>query len=106
VRATMTASWLKQMGWSEIAVLAAGPGDADWVSGPYVPRVLGLEGGAVSGIGASELRRLLASGSAVVVDLALSRRYGEGHIPGAWFAIRARLPGALAKLPAAETIVL
>src|SRR5579862_256934 len=108
VRATMTASWLKQMGWSEIAVLAAGPADrgADWVSGPHVPLVLGLEGAAASGIAAGELRRLLASGSAVVVDLALSRRYGEGHIPGAWFATRARLQGALTKLPKAATIVL
>jgi rhodanese-related sulfurtransferase len=76
------------------------------VSGPHVPLVLGLEGAAVSGIGTNELRRLLASGSAVVVDLALSRGYREGHIPGAWFATRARLPDALAKLPAAETIVL
>jgi rhodanese-related sulfurtransferase len=106
VRATMTASWLKQMGWSDVAVLTAGPGEGDWVSGHHVPRVLGLDATAVSGIGASELRRSLASGSAVVVDLALSRRYGQGHIPGAWFATRARLPDALAKLPAAETIVL
>jgi rhodanese-related sulfurtransferase len=71
-----------------------------------VPRALGLDAAAVSGIGASELRRALAAGSAVVVDLALSRHYGQGHIPGAWFATRTRLPDALAKLPAAETIVL
>jgi len=110
VRATMTASWLKQMGWSEIAVLTAGPavGDSgdDWVSGHHVPRVLGFDAAAISGIGPSDLSRALAAGSAVVVDLDFSRRYGEGHIPGAWFATRARLPGALAKLPAAETIVL
>ncbi len=107
VRATMTASWLKQMGWADVAVLAAGPAErdlgGDWVSGRHVPRVLGLEGAAVCGIGASELSRALAVGSAVVIDLALSRRYGQGHIPGAWFAIRARLADALAKLPAAKT---
>jgi rhodanese-related sulfurtransferase len=106
VRATMTASWLKQMGWSDVAVLIAGPPEGDWVSGRHMPRALGLEGAAPSGIGASELRRSLASGSAVVVDLALSRAYGQGHIPGAWFATRARLPDALAKLPAAQTIAL
>src|ERR1051325_3564615 len=44
VRATMTASWLKQMGWNDVAVLVAGPGDGDWVTGPYRPRVLGLDG--------------------------------------------------------------
>ena len=106
VRATMTASWLKQMGWPDVAVLTAGPAERDWVSGRHVPRVLALEGAPASAIEASELRRSLASGSAVVVDLALSRRYGQGHIPGAWFATRARLPDALAKLPTAATIVL
>ena len=50
VRATMTASWLKQMGWDHVAVLTAGPADGDWVSGPYRPRALGLEGLAVATI--------------------------------------------------------
>jgi rhodanese-related sulfurtransferase len=106
VRATMTASWLKQMGWADVAVLIVSHAEGDWVSGRHVPRVLGLDGTAASGIAVSELRRSLASGSAVVVDLDFSRRYGQGHIPGAWFATRARLPDALAKLPAAGTIVL
>jgi len=106
VRATMTASWLKQMGWPEVAVLIASPGEGDWVSGRHVPRVLGLEGAAVSGIGASELQRALTAGSAVVVDLDFSRRYAQGHIPGAWFATRARLVDAVTKLPATEKIVL
>jgi hypothetical protein len=42
----------------------------------------------------------------VVVDLALSRRHREGHIPGAWFATRARLGQALGKLPAAGDLTL
>ena len=29
VRATMTASWLKQMGWRDVAVLVCGPADDD-----------------------------------------------------------------------------
>jgi rhodanese-related sulfurtransferase len=106
VRATMTASWLKQMGWSEVAVLTAGPAEGDWVGGRHAPRVLGLDGATVSGIGAGELSRALAAGSAVVVDLDFSRGFAQGHIPGAWFATRARLADALAKLPAAGTIVL
>jgi len=36
----------------------------------------------------------------------LSRRHREGHIPGAWFAIRARLAQALDKLPASDDLVL
>ena len=36
----------------------------------------------------------------------MSRNHRQGHIPGAWFAIRARLPEALDKLPAAGELVL
>ncbi len=106
VRATMTASWLKQMGWSEVAVLIAGPAEGNRVTGRHVSLVLGLDTVTASEIGANELSRALASGSAVVVDLDFSRRYAQGHIPGAWFATRARLGDAFAKLPAAKTIVL
>jgi rhodanese-related sulfurtransferase len=42
----------------------------------------------------------------VVVDLALSRHHRQGHIPGAWFAIRARLGEALHKLPGTGELVL
>src|SRR4051812_10378364 len=42
VRATMTASWLKQMGWDDVAVLVADPIAGDWERGTPVPRVLGL----------------------------------------------------------------
>jgi rhodanese-related sulfurtransferase len=106
VRATMTASWLRQMGWDEVAVLTAGPADGDWVSGLHQPRVLGLEGLTVLTIEPAALRDRQAAGSALVVDLDTSRRYAQGHIPGAWFAIRSRLAEALAKLPKAETLVL
>src|SRR4051812_7926469 len=42
VRATMTASWLKQMGWTDVAVLVASASGGDWEKGPHVPRVLGV----------------------------------------------------------------
>jgi rhodanese-related sulfurtransferase len=106
VRATMTASWLKQMGWPDIAVLVAGPSDDDWVTGRHVPRVLGLDATSASGIDAMDLRDRLAAGNVLVIDLDLSRRYALGHIPGAWFAIRSRLVSALTNLPANRTIVL
>ena len=76
----------------------AGDGAGDWVSGRHVPLVPGLEGAAVSAIEASELSCTLAASSAVVVDLDFSRRYVQGHIPGAWFATRARLHDAFAKV--------
>jgi len=106
VRATMTASWLKQMGWTDIAVLAAGPADGDWETGPHVPRVLGLEAASAPHIDALDLRDRLAAGKGTVIDLNLSTRYALGHIPGAWFAIRSRLGAALATLPSRQAIVL
>ncbi len=111
VRATITASWLKQMGWTEVAVLAAnaaegGWAEDDWVSGPHAPRALGLDGVTVTTIEPAGLREQLAAGTAAIIDLDTSRRYAQGHIPGAWFAVRSRLPEALAALPKAETVVL
>jgi rhodanese-related sulfurtransferase len=76
------------------------------VTGPHVPRVLGLETAGLPAIDALDLRDRLAAGTVAVVDLDLSTRYAKGHIPGAWFAIRARLDAALASLPAAAAIVL
>ncbi|HVC57328.1 MAG TPA: rhodanese-like domain-containing protein [Stellaceae bacterium] len=106
IRATMTASWLTQMGWPEVAVLVAGPAQGDWTAGPHVPRVLGLDAVAVVTIAPAELRDRLAAGNTAIIDLELSRQYGRGHIPGAWFAIRSRLAEALAALPKADAIVL
>jgi rhodanese-related sulfurtransferase len=106
VQATMTASWLKQMGWLDIAVLAAGPADVDWETGPHGPRVLGLEEASTLYIDAKDLHDRLAGGDVAVIDLDLSKRYPLGHIPGAWFAIRSRLGAALAKLPSNRAIVL
>lgn len=106
VRATMTASWLKQMGWSDVAVLVATPANGGWVAGPHQPRVLGLDTTGVETIEPAALHRRLEAGRTVVVDLATSRQYGQGHIPGAWFAIRSFLADALAKLPSADVIIL
>jgi rhodanese-related sulfurtransferase len=102
----MTASWLKQMGWNDVAVLASDPSAGDWESGPYVPRVLGIECSVVATIEPAELQDRLADGKTVVVDLDTSRRFAQGHIPGAWFAIRSRLAEDMGKLPEAEMIVL
>jgi rhodanese-related sulfurtransferase len=61
---------------------------------------LGLEGAAVAEVGANDLKPRRGRRSSISADAS------PGHIPGAWFATRARLPDALAKLPAAGTIVL
>ena len=106
VRATMTASWLKQMGWNDVSVLVADASAGDWEIGPRMPRVLGLAGAAVRSIEPAALQARLAAGDAAVIDLETSRRYAQGHIPGAWFALRSRLAEDLGKLPKPRTFVL
>ena len=103
VRARMTASWLRRMGW-DAAVLDGGlegvelERGAPPVNGDFFP----LGGPAPAIVHPSELKAT----PAVVVDLSLSRHHRQGHIPGAWFAIRARLAEALEKLPAQGDLVL
>src|SRR6516225_5503405 len=103
VRARMTASWLRRMGW-DAAVLDGGLDSARLERGTPAPRndIFPLAGPEPAAVPPSELQ----SSPAVVVDLALSRHHREGHIPGAWFAVRARLGAALEKLPAEGELVL
>jgi rhodanese-related sulfurtransferase len=103
VRARMTASWLRRMGW-DAAVLDGGLAGAELEPGTPSPGsdIFPLAGPEPATIRPAELR----ANPGVVVDLALSRHHRQGHIPGAWFAIRARLAEALDKLPAAGDLVL
>jgi rhodanese-related sulfurtransferase len=103
VRAPMTASWLKQMGFGEVYVLDRAQGISE--TGPEHVRVFGLEA-MVATMSIKELAQLAPRGAAVIIDLDTSLAFREQHIPGAWFAIRARLKEALAALPAAGPLVL
>jgi rhodanese-related sulfurtransferase len=105
VRATMTASWLKQMG-CKAAVLPAEGADIEYETGPYLPTVLGLEAAKANFVSPAELNALLKAGRAQVADLDMSRSYYGGHIPGASFLLRTHLADDIANVPAAETIVL
>ena len=102
VRARMTASWLRRMGW-DAAVLEGGL-DGDLERGTPEPKgdIFTLAGPEPTVVEPAELQ----ANPAVVVDLALSRQHRQGHIPGAWFAIRARLAEALDKLPEHGELVL
>jgi rhodanese-related sulfurtransferase len=104
VRATMTAHWLIQMGWNDVAVLEDGLGGVPLEKGPRRPTVLGLDNGAVA-VSVADLRSRFEAGGAVVVDVEGSRAYRAGHLPGAWFAIRSRLAVALKKVAATREIV-
>jgi rhodanese-related sulfurtransferase len=103
VRAAMTASWLRQMGFADVFVLAE---TGTETGRPKVPMLASDAASADAGIGCAALSGLLARNAATVIDLALSRSYLAGHIPGAWFAIRTRLKRALEKIPPHGTLVL
>ncbi len=51
-------------------------------------------------------QELALRATTVVIDLAPSPAYARGHIPGAWFAIRAQLGDALTRLPKDSDFVL
>jgi rhodanese-related sulfurtransferase len=106
IRATITASWLQQMGWNDVAIHTIAPDDNDLATGPYVPNVLGSDASSGASISADELEKALSAGTAVVIDLADSKEFARGHVAGAWFAIRSRLPDDLGALPATKTIIL
>lgn len=106
VRAVMTASWLKQMGWDDVSVIRLEELDGERVTGPHEPLALGLESATAEMVSAADLKSLMDDGAAALIDLEYSKQYRKGHIPGAWFATPARLADALAKVPAADRIVL
>jgi len=105
VRATMTASWLLQMGWSDVFVLRSALDGVDLQTGSPSRRALGLDAADAENIEAQELHALLAAGGATVIDLSSSRNYRARHIPGAWFAIRSRLGKSLVAVPLRERLV-
>jgi rhodanese-related sulfurtransferase len=103
VRSAMTASWLNQMGWDDVHVLEPegddGFGGCATESGPRRRPVLGLTPWK------TVLPKKLGEDSAVL-DLSTSLRFRARHIPGAWWAVRSRLPEAAALWPHAAIRVL
>ncbi len=107
VRALVTASWLVQMGLDNVHVLDPGIGDGDdLVTGPHRPSIPDQADADCATITPDELHRLMEQDGVAVIDFARSLDYGAGHIPGAWFAIRARLGVSFAKIPAPPQLVL
>lgn len=101
VRAVMTASWLRQMGWAEVFVLAAEGQETGWPGNV----VLGSPARDAA-VECEDLSDLLVRNEVTVIDLSLSRDYANAHIPGSWFAIRSRLAQAIQKTPLRRNLVL
>ena len=102
VRATMTASWLLQMGWSNVYVLEGGVGSGALVAGAREPTVLGPRG--VATVTTDELAARLDA--VRVVDLGPSPAYERHHIPWAVWCVRSRLAAAFADIPVDVDVVL
>jgi rhodanese-related sulfurtransferase len=105
VRATMTASWLLQMGWREVFVLAGAFDSVELERGARPVPVLGLDEARPATLAPGDLHAMLARGEAAVVDLGTSLAYRQGHVPGAWWAVRARLAQGLAKVAAGPLVL-
>jgi len=97
VRATMTASWLRQLDWSDAVVLAGGiashalrtgPGERQSVPAAPITKV-------------AELAERMSSdpNGTAVLDIGSSLKFRKrGHIPGAWWGVRSRLDQARAAI--------
>jgi len=96
-RATLTAAWLKRMGFPDVAVLAGGL--PAWVEAggaverghpPVLPVGLDAARAAVVAVPPGDL------GDAVIVDVDQSDAYARGHVPGATWVCRSRLEDLIA----------
>lgn len=106
VRADMTASWLAQLGWTEVFVLTGGLEGQTIASGPYVPPVLGLDSLAPAGsIAPSAAKARMDAGTAVLLDLARGLDYRDSHPEGAWWACRTAIAENLSKVPAGAALI-
>ncbi len=105
VRASGVALWLKRMGCRDVFVARINDGGFDVVTDAFEPTLPAFPD-TVDTISPSELRELIDAGRVSVIDLASSRAYRQGHIEGAWSAVRQRLRKLLATLPPAEMIAL
>ncbi len=94
VRARMTGAWLRLMGHRDVFVVEGGLDEVE--IGPLHP----------APTDESDLVGLDAIDGALVVDLARSVTYREGHIPGAVWGVRSRLEALRSHLAAAGKVVL
>ena len=104
VRATMTASWLRQMGWHDAVVLARALEGVELETGRPPRRSVGR----VPTTSVSDLAATLDAGQPIaVIDIGTSLKYRDkGHIPGAWWGVRSRLDEARSVIGDVDRLVL
>ncbi len=105
VRALMTASWLRQMGWDDVFVLAGGIDGQKLVTGKRRAQMLGLDRIAPMTLDPAKAQRILNQGEAALIDLADPRRFKAEHIAGALYAVRSKLPEGLERIPGERLLI-
>ncbi len=109
VRANMSASWLKQMGWDAYVIDKIST-DHFTESGPWKASL--PQQSPAKEVSPTTLQEWLlqdeaaAKPSTIVLDFTTSANYVKQHIPNAWFTLRGDLPHILNVLPPAERYVL
>jgi rhodanese-related sulfurtransferase len=108
VRATMTAHWLLQMNWNKTYVLDHKPAASELTTAAEPRYPAGFAVPQPASIAAADLDKALKQ--TIVVDLDTSLKYRDGHVPGAWFAVRAGLAKSMLEMikqqPDARQVVL
>ncbi len=106
-RATMTASWLRQLGWADAVVLADALDGADLEVGPGPSPQFAA---STTTISVDDLAAKLALEPAerpTVLDLGDSIKYRKkGHIADAWWGVRSRMDEARSAIGEIRSIVL
>ena len=107
IRASMSASWLNQMGWHDVHILF-GVNDLFTEAGTPEQSTTNLNQQPIDFIKPEELKEVISKeNSVLIIDLATSLTYrDQGHIPGAWFAVRSHMPNNLHFADKADFIVL
>jgi len=103
VRATMTASWLRQLGWDEVFVLQDALSQP-LEQGAFRPTLLDLP--SMPTVSVTQLATELARGAGTaILDFATSLQYRRRHIPSAYWCMRPRLDAALGRIGAHACVV-
>lgn len=103
VRATMTASWLVQMGRDDVHVLTDQPESPETGAADETPALFE----PFATLTADEMQAVKDSGEPVaVIDLADSLTFRRGHVPGALWGVRSRIGSCADRLPGVGMVML
>jgi rhodanese-related sulfurtransferase len=105
VRARMAGAWLRQMGHRDVFVVEGGLDAIRTTGREHLPvPELGARPSTIDVTGL--VARLDSGEGTVVIDLARSIDFREGHIPGALWGVRTRLGGLRTQLAGAKHVVI